>query len=145
MSLIIFLRMIKFSSCFIVAAFLFTGTAANALTVQAKCKNSFVNLCLKGGLTEDEINKRVDQLAKVHAAVREMPVDQNLLENTILPEIRSNRKKVAPHFLERNEIPQGSTAYQELRNWISKYPEEHTAYLTYVEQTMRKYSTQYKK
>lgn len=87
----------------------------------------------------DDVRTKVHQVARVHKLVRSLPFTEDYIQNTVMAEILTHRKEVAPHFPERANMDKDHTASALFTEWITKYPQEHTAYINYVEGIYRRY------
>ena len=87
----------------------------------------------------DETDHKLRQIARVHDLIHRLPFTEQYIRETVLAEVKANRKKVAPHFPERHEIPAGASPIEMAKNWINNYPKEYEDYIAYVESVVRKY------
>lgn len=86
---------------------------------------------------EVAFESRKEILESQHRRVYALPLSQDFIHNELMPQIREERKAVAPHFPERGVTSEATDA--NIRNWLTTYPEELDAYVNFVNNKIAPY------
>lgn len=91
--------------------------------------------------TDGGFEKLMSELQRVHKAVYALPYSYDHIRTVFMTEIEAKKKEIAPHYPSREATGENQEeAYRLFREWYINYPEECTAYITYVDQFVAEHS-----
>lgn len=89
---------------------------------------------------QQEIYLKYDQIIAAHKTIYSLPYDYEFKKNTIMAEVFEERKRIAPHFPQREITGEDQVEIREaFFKWIAQYPEEFKLYLNRTHEITRKY------
>lgn len=119
-----FLAIVRLVTRAIIPLLLFLGTQADDAFAQS--------------VKEMSVEERQTALENLHKRLYALPLSQDFIYQELMPNVREERKAVAPNFPQRGRTEEETRS--NLSSWLKNHPDELDAYSKFIEKKIAHYS-----